>query len=93
MISGTVGSTSLSLRKFCLETKHLSRCALRVNDVVHPKTVGGRKDLQNFYRHSRTPITGVTMKPMSGLAILCRNPSLQTRLTDGYTAARNTNGT
>jgi hypothetical protein len=34
-----------------------------VNDVVRPKTVEGRKDLQSFSKHSRTPITRVTMRP------------------------------
>ena len=47
-----------------------SRHAWRVNDVVRPKTVEGRKDLQSFSKHSRTPITRVTMRPVSGLAIL-----------------------
>ncbi len=77
MISGTAGSTSFFLKKSCLETKRFSRHAWQVNDVVHPKTVEGRKDLQSFSKHSRTPITRVTMRPVSGLAILSLNPSLQ----------------
>jgi hypothetical protein len=69
-----------------LETKRFSRHAWRVNDVVRPKTVEGRKDLQSFSKHSRTPITRVTMRPVSGLAILSLNPSLQMKLTDDYAA-------
>src|SRR5947209_7810172 len=86
MISGTAGSTSFFLKKSCLETKRFSRRAWRVNDVVRPKTVGGRKDLQSFSKHSRTPITRVTMRPVSGSAILSLNPSLQMKLTDDYAA-------
>src|SRR6266481_8346858 len=86
MISGTAGSTSFFLKKSCLETKRFSRHAWRVNDVVRPKTVEGRKDLQSFSKHSRTPITRVTMRPVSGLAILSLNPSLQVKLTDDYAA-------
>ena len=86
MISGTAGSTSFFLKKSCLETKRFSRHAWRVNDVVRPKTVEGRKDLQSFSKHSRTPITRVTMRPVSGLAILSLNPSLQMKLTDDYAA-------
>ncbi len=86
MISGTAGSTSFFLKKSCLETKRFSRHAWQVNDVVHPKTVEGRKDLQSFSKHSRTPITRVTMRPVSGLAILSLNPSLQMKLTDDYAA-------
>src|SRR5206468_12856300 len=86
MISGTAGSTSFFLKKSCLETKRFSRHAWRVNDVVRRKTVEGRKDLQSFSKHSRTPITRVTMRPLSGLAILSLNPSLQMKLTDDYAA-------
>ena len=86
MISGTAGSTSFFLKKSCLETKRFSRHAWQVNDVVHPKTVEGRKDLQSFSKHSRTPITRVTMRPVSGLAILSLNPSLQMKLIDDYAA-------
>ena len=46
----------------------------------------GRKDLQSFSKHSRTPITRVTMRQASGLAILSLNPSLQMKLTDDYAA-------
>jgi hypothetical protein len=84
MISGTAGSTSFFLKKSCLETKRFSRHAWQVNDVVRPKTVEGRKDLQNSSKHSRTPITRVTMRPVSGLAILSLIPSLQRKLTDDY---------
>ncbi len=80
------GSTSFFLKKSCLETKRFSRHAWRVNDVVRPKTVEGRKDLQSFSKHSRTPITRITMRPVSGLAILSLNPSLQMKLTDDYAA-------
>jgi hypothetical protein len=86
MISGTAGSTSFFLKKSCLETKRFSRHVWRVNDVARPKTVEGRKDLQSFSKHSRTPITRVTMRPVSGLAILSLNPSLQMKLTDDYAA-------
>ena len=86
MISGTAGSTSFFLKKFCLETKRFSRHASPVNDVVRPKTAEGRKDLQSFPKRSRTPITRVTMRPVSGLAILSLNPSLQMKLTDDYAA-------
>jgi hypothetical protein len=85
-ISGTAGSTSFFLKKSCLETKRFSRHAWRVNDVVRRKTVEGRKDLQSSSKHSRTPITRVTMRPVSGLAILSLNPSLQMKLTDDYAA-------
>ena len=74
------------MKKFCWETKRFSRHAWRVSDVVRPKTVEGRKDLQSFSKHSRTPITRVTMRPVSGLAILSPNPSLQMKLTDDYAA-------
>jgi hypothetical protein len=74
------------LKKFCWETNRFSSYAWRGNDVVHPKTVGDRKDLQNFSKHSRTPLTRVTMRPVSGLAILFLNPSLQMTLTDDYAA-------
>jgi hypothetical protein len=57
-----------------------------VNDVVRPKTVEVRKDSQSFSKHSRTPITRVTMRSVSGLAILSLNPSLQMKLTDDYAA-------
>ena len=80
---------SFSLKKYCWETKRFSRCAWRVNDLVHPKTVGDRKDLQSFSKRSRTPITRVTKRPVSGLAILFLNPSLQMKSTDGYAAVRN----
>src|ERR1700732_451260 len=59
-----------------------------VNDVVRPKTVEGRKDLQSFSKRSRTTITRVTMRPVSGLAILSLNPSLQMKLTDDYAAGK-----
>jgi hypothetical protein len=48
--------------------------------------VEGRKDLQSFSKHSRKPITRVTMRPVSGLAILSLNPSLQMKSTDDYAA-------
>jgi len=86
MIWGTAGSTSFFLKKSCLETKRFSRFAWRESDVVRPKTVEGRKDLQSFSKHSGTPITRVTMRPVSGLAILSLNPSLQMKLTDDYAA-------
>jgi hypothetical protein len=85
-ISGTAGSTNFFLKKSCLETKRFSTHAWRENDVVRPKTVEGRKDLQSFSKHSKTPITRVTMRPVSGLAILSLNPSLQMKLTDDYAA-------
>ena len=75
-ISGTAGSTNFFLKKFCLERNRFSRFVWRVNDVVHPKTVVGRKDLQSFSKHSRTPITLVTTKSVSGWLILFLNPSL-----------------
>jgi hypothetical protein len=53
-MSGTAGSTSFFLKKSCLETKSFSRHAWRINDVVRPKTVEGRKDSQNFSKYSRT---------------------------------------
>lgn len=80
------GSTSFFSKKSCLETKRFSRYASQVNDVVRPKTVEGRKDLQSSSKHSGTPITRVTMRPVSGLAILSLNPSLQMKLTDDYAA-------
>ena len=64
------------------ERNRFSRFVWRVNDVVHPKTVVGRKDLQRFSKQSRMPITLITRKPVSGSAILCLNPSLQTKLID-----------
>jgi hypothetical protein len=51
-----------------------------------PEDCEGRKDLQSFSKHSWTPITQVTMRPVSGLAILSLNPSLQMKLTDNYAA-------
>jgi C-terminal processing protease CtpA/Prc len=48
--------------------------------------VEGRKDLQTFYKHSRTPITGVTMRPVSGLAIMSPNFSPRMKQTDDYAA-------
>ena len=86
MISGTAGSTSFFLKKFCWETKRFSRHAWRVNDVVRPKTVEGRMDLQSSSKHSTTPTTRVTMRPVSGLAILSLNPSLQMKLTEDCAA-------
>jgi hypothetical protein len=80
------GSTSLFLKKFCWETNRFSRCAWRVNDVVHPKTAGDRKDLQTFSKHYGTPITPVTRRPVIGLEILLLKPSLQMTLTDDYAA-------
>lgn len=82
MILGMAGSMSFFLKRSCLETKRFSRHACRENDVVRPKTVAGRKDLQSFSKHSRTPITRVTMRPVSGLAILSLNPSPQMKLID-----------
>jgi hypothetical protein len=76
----------LRLKKSCLQTKRISRHAWRGDDVVRPKTVEGRKDFQSFSKHSKTPITRVTMRPVSGLAILSLNPSLQMKLTDDYAA-------
>ena len=76
------GSTNFFLKKFCLERNRFSRFVWRVNDVVHPKTVVGRKDLQRFSKQSRMPITLITRKPVSGSAILFLNPSLQTKLID-----------
>ena len=75
-ISGTAGSTNFFLKKFCLERNRFSRFVWRVNDVVHPKTVVGRKDLQRFSKQSRMPITLITRKPVSGSPILFLNPSL-----------------
>jgi Plasmid pRiA4b ORF-3-like protein len=57
-----------------------------------PEDCGGPQGLQSFSKHSRTPITRVTMRPVSGLAILSLNPSLQMKLTDYY-AAGNTERT
>jgi transposase len=53
---------------------------------VRGKLQRSRKDLQSFSKHSRTPITRVTMRPVSGFAILSLNPSLQMKLTDDYAA-------
>ena len=86
MISGTAGSTSFFLKKFCSEMNRLTRFAWRVNEVVRPKTVEGRKDLQSFSKHSTTPITRITRKPVSGSVILILNPSLRMTLTDDYAA-------
>jgi hypothetical protein len=69
-----------------LETKRFSRYAWQVNDVVRPKIVEGRKHSQSFSKHSRMPITRVTMRRVSGLGILPLNPSLQMKLTDDYVA-------
>ena len=88
-ISGMAGGTSFFLKKSCLEMKRFSRYAWRAKDVVRPKTVEGRKDLQSFSKHSRTLITRVTMRPVSGLAIFSLNLSLQMKLIDDY-AARST---
>ena len=74
----------LVLEEVLLGDESFSRHAWQVNDVVRPKTVEGRKDLQSFSKHSRTPITRVTMRPVSGSAILSLNPSLQMKLTDDY---------
>src|SRR5258705_12026930 len=89
MISGTAGSTSFFLKKSCLETKRFSRHAWQVNDVVCPKTVEGRKDLQTFSKHSRTPITRVTRRPVSGSVNKFLNASLHKKLNEGYPAVRN----
>jgi hypothetical protein len=67
-----------------VETKPFSRHAWRVNDVVRPKTVEGRKDLQRFSKHSRTPMTLVTRRSVRGSAISFLSPFPQTKLTDGY---------
>ena len=53
-----------------------------IRDVVRPETVEGRKDLQSFSKHSRKLITRLTMRPVSGLALLSLSPSLQMKLTD-----------
>jgi Plasmid pRiA4b ORF-3-like protein len=78
-ISGIAGSMSFFWKKFCRGTKRFSRHAWQVNDVVRPKTVEGRKDLQNFCKRSRTSIMRDTMRPASGLAILSLTPFLQMR--------------
>ena len=75
------------MKKSCLETKRFSRHAWGVNDVVRPKTVEGRKDLQSFSKHSTTPITQAMRRPASGLAIFVLNLSQQMKLTDGYAVA------
>jgi hypothetical protein len=72
----------LLLEEVLLGDETFQQHAFRVNDVVRPKTVEGRKDLQSFSKHSRKPITRVTMRPVSGLAILSPNPSLQMKLTN-----------
>ena len=51
-----------------------------------PEDCGGPQGFAEFSKHSRTPITRVTMRPVSGLAILSLNPSLQMKLTDDYAA-------
>jgi hypothetical protein len=63
--------------------------AWRESDVVHPKTVGDRKDLQSFSMHLGTPITPVTRRPVSGSLTMFLNPSLQPKSTDGYAAVQN----
>jgi hypothetical protein len=88
MISGTAGGTSFFLKKFCSGMNRFSRFASLGRDVVHPKTAGDCKDLLSFSKHSRTQTTRVTTRPVSGLAILFQNPSLQMRLTDGYAAGK-----
>ncbi len=45
-----------------------------------------RKDLQSFSKHFKTAIIQVTMRSVSGLAILSLNPSLEMKLTDDYAA-------
>ena len=61
-----------------METNRFNRFAWQKSDVVRPKTVVDRKDLQSFYKHSRTPIIPVTMRPVSGSVTMFLNPSLQT---------------
>ena len=73
-------------KKSCWETKRFSRHAWQVNDVVRPKTVEGPKALQTFCKHSRTPNTRVTMRPVSGLVIMSQNRSRRMKQTDGYAA-------
>lgn len=46
----------------------------------------GRKDLRSFSKRSKTPIIRVTMRPVSGLAIVSLNPSLQMKLTEDCAA-------
>src|SRR6266699_2380154 len=89
MISGTAGSTSFFLKKFCWETNRFSRYAWRVNDVVHRKTAGDRKDLQSCSKHSRMPMTLVTRRSVRGSAISFLSPFPQTKLTAGYAAVGN----
>src|SRR6266496_5150381 len=89
MISGTAGSTSFFLKKFCWETNRFSRYAWRVNDVVHRKTAGDRKDLQSCSKHSRMPMTLVTRRSVRGSAISFLSPFPQTKLTNGYAAVGN----
>jgi hypothetical protein len=88
MISETAGGTSFFLKKSWLETKRFSRLAWQVNDVVHPKTVAGRTDLQSFSKHSRTPITRVTRRSLSGSVTMILNPSLPTKSTDDCAVGR-----
>jgi len=76
----------LLLEEVLLGDETFQQTCVALNDVVRPKTVEGRKDLQSFSKHSRMPITRVTMRPVSGLAILSLNPSLQMKLTDDYAA-------
>src|SRR6266702_741142 len=89
MISGTAGSTSFFLKKFCWETNRFSRYAWRVNDVVHRKTAGDRKDLQSCSKRSRMPMTLVTRRSVRGSAISFLRPFPQTKLTDGYASVGN----
>src|ERR1039458_6294433 len=86
MISGTAGSTSFFLKKFCSEMNRFTRFALRENDPVHPKTAAVRKFLLSFSQPFRTLNTRITRKPVSGSVILILNPSPQTKSTDDYAA-------
>jgi hypothetical protein len=67
----------LRLEEVLLGGETFQQTCVAGNDVVRPKTVEGRKDLQSFSKHSGTRITRVTMRRVSGLAILSLNPSLQ----------------
>src|SRR5256885_2889295 len=84
MISGTAGSTSFFLKKFCWETNRFSRYAWRVNDVVHRKTAGDRKDLQSCSKHSRMPMTLVTRRSVRGSAVSFLSPFPPTKTTHRY---------
>ena len=77
------------MKKFCWEANRFSRYASRVNDVVHRKTAGDRKDLQSCSKHSRTPMTLVTKGSVRGSVISFPRPLPRTKLTDGYATVGN----